>query len=176
MLKKIKNWSVCGYHKIKAQSSGLICSLNYKTEALKISSLLVWMGWRVSLMRLILFILKHRQLCIVHMVRNSLKFLPWKYYKTITADLKRIYQSITEDEALLSLDRFEQRWDNKYPSISRSWRSNWQTSARYFTALMIYAKRFIALIRLSHWTKSFVRRLKSVNYFRMIIRLKKLFT
>ncbi|MBD1584995.1 IS256 family transposase, partial [Pseudoalteromonas sp. S16_S37] len=43
------------------------------------------------------------QLCIVHMVRNSLKFVPWKDYKTITADLKRIYQSITEDEALMAL-------------------------------------------------------------------------
>ncbi len=72
------------------------------------------------------------QLCIVHMVRNSLKFVPWKDYKAITADLKRIYQSITEDEALLSLDQFEQRWDNKYPSISRSWRSNWQNVSTLF--------------------------------------------
>ncbi len=44
------------------------------------------------------------QLCIVHMARNSLKFVPWKDYKVITADLKRIYQSITEDEALMPLD------------------------------------------------------------------------
>ncbi len=64
------------------------------------------------------------QLCIVHMVRNSLKFVPWKDYKAITGDLKRIYQSITEDEALMSLGQFEQRWDSKYPSISRSWRNN----------------------------------------------------
>ncbi|SEL95690.1 Transposase (or an inactivated derivative) [Colwellia chukchiensis] len=66
------------------------------------------------------------QLCIVHMVRNSLKFVPWKDYKAITADLKRIYQSVTEDEALLALEQFEQRWDSKYPNISRSWRNNWQ--------------------------------------------------
>lgn len=72
------------------------------------------------------------QLCIVHMVRNSLKFVPWKDYKAITADLKRIYQSVTEDEALLSLDQFEQRWDDKYPSISRSWRSNWQNVSTLF--------------------------------------------
>ncbi|WP_448250591.1 transposase, partial [Thalassotalea agariperforans] len=58
------------------------------------------------------------QLCIVHMVRNSLKFVPWKDYKAITADLKRIYQSVTEDDALLSLEQFEQRWDSKYPNIS----------------------------------------------------------
>lgn len=72
------------------------------------------------------------QLCIVHMVRNSLKFVPWKDYKAITADLKRIYQSVTEDEALLSLDQFEQRWDSQYPSISRSWRSNWQNVSTLF--------------------------------------------
>jgi transposase-like protein len=72
------------------------------------------------------------QLCIVHMVRNSLKFVPWKDYKAITADLKRIYQSITEGEALMALDQFEQRWDSKYPNISRSWRNNWQNVSTIF--------------------------------------------
>ena len=66
------------------------------------------------------------------MVRNSLKFVPWKDYKSITADLKRIYQSVTEDEALMALDQFEQRWDSKYPNISRSWRNNWQNVSTIF--------------------------------------------
>ena len=65
------------------------------------------------------------QLCIVHMVRNSVKYVPWKDYKPVTADLKRIYQSATEDEALLALDQFADRWDEKYPQISKSWRSHW---------------------------------------------------
>lgn len=65
------------------------------------------------------------QLCIVHMVRNSVKFVPWKDYKPVTADLKKIYQSITEDEALLALDQFAERWDDKYPQISKSWRACW---------------------------------------------------
>ena len=65
------------------------------------------------------------QLCIVHMVRNSLKFVPWKDYKAVTADLKRIYQSVTEEEALLALDQFASRWDAKYPQISKSWRAHW---------------------------------------------------
>lgn len=72
------------------------------------------------------------QLCIVHMVRNSLKFVPWKDYKAITADLKRIYQSITEDEALMALAQFEQRWDANYPNISRSWRNHWQNVRNLF--------------------------------------------
>lgn len=65
------------------------------------------------------------QLCIVHMVRNSVKYVPWKDYKPVTADLKRIYQAATEDEALLALDQFSERWDDKYPQISKSWRSHW---------------------------------------------------
>ena len=65
------------------------------------------------------------QLCIVHMVRNSLKFVPWKDYKELTADLKRIYQSATEQEASLELEHFSEKWDLKYPQISKSWRSHW---------------------------------------------------
>ncbi len=60
------------------------------------------------------------QLCIVHMVRNSMKYVPWKDYKAVTADLKKIYKPVTEDEALLELDNFSNRWDDKYPQLSRS--------------------------------------------------------
>lgn len=65
------------------------------------------------------------QLCIVHMVRNSMKFVPWKDYKAVTRDLKQIYQSATEEEALLALDEFAERWDEKYPQISKTWRGHW---------------------------------------------------
>ncbi len=65
------------------------------------------------------------QLCIVHMVRNSLKLVPWKDYKAVTKDLKQIYQSMTEQEARLELERFAEKWDEKYPQISRSWQKNW---------------------------------------------------
>jgi putative transposase len=72
------------------------------------------------------------QLCIVHMVRHSLKFVPWKDYKALTADLKRIYQSVTEQEASLELDSFANKWDEKYPQISKSWRSNWENLITIF--------------------------------------------
>ena len=65
------------------------------------------------------------QLCIVHMVRHSLKFVPWKDYKEVAADLKLIYKSNTEKEGQLALDRFSEKWDEKYPQISKSWRSYW---------------------------------------------------
>lgn len=65
------------------------------------------------------------QLCIVHMVRNSMKFVPYKDYKAVAADLKKIYQSVTEEEALLNLERFSEKWDDKYPSITASWQRHW---------------------------------------------------
>ena len=52
----------------------------------------------------------HVQLCIVHMVRCSMKFVPWKDYKAVAADLKRVYQSVTEEEALQELDEMEAKW------------------------------------------------------------------
>ena len=74
----------------------------------------------------------HIQLCIVHMMRHSMKYVTWQNRKEVTADLKRIYQSVTEEEALLSLDDFAEKWDNKYPQISRSWQSNWHNLNTFF--------------------------------------------
>jgi transposase-like protein len=68
----------------------------------------------------------HVQLCIVHMVRNSLKYVSWKDYKAVTTDLKRVYRLSTEEEALLELERFSDTWDEQYPQISKSWRAHWQ--------------------------------------------------
>lgn len=65
------------------------------------------------------------QLCIVHMVRNSLKFVSWKDYKAVTADLKKIYQSATEAEAQHELDIFAEKWESQYPHIAKSWRTHW---------------------------------------------------
>lgn len=73
------------------------------------------------------------QLCIVHMVRNSMKYVVWKDYRSVAADLKRIYQSATEEEALSALDQFAARWDDKYPQISRSWRSHWDNLNTLFS-------------------------------------------
>lgn len=72
------------------------------------------------------------QLCIVHMVRNSLRYVTWKEYKAVTADLKLIYKSATEAQALQALEGFAEKWDEKYPQISRSWRSNWSNLMTLF--------------------------------------------
>lgn len=65
------------------------------------------------------------QLCIIHQVRNSLKYVSWKDYKAVTADLKSIYRSATEDEALAELVKFGGKWDEKYPKIAKSWENHW---------------------------------------------------
>jgi transposase-like protein len=65
------------------------------------------------------------QLCIVHMVRNSVKYVSWKDYKAVTTDLKLIYQAATETQALAQLDAFAATWDAQYPQISKSWSTHW---------------------------------------------------
>ena len=65
------------------------------------------------------------QLCIVHMIRNSLKYVSWKDRKALAADLKRIYQSITVEEAESELEALNATWGNKYPSVYQSWQRHW---------------------------------------------------
>jgi len=105
------------------------------------------------------------QLCIVHMVRNSMKYVPWKDYKAIASELKKIYQSVTEEEALLALDQFAEQWDEKYPQISRSWRAHWHN----LNALFNYPED----IRRAIYTTNAIESLNSV--IRKAIKKRKLF-
>lgn len=72
------------------------------------------------------------QLCIVHMVRNSLKFVSYKDRKKIAADLKMVYRADTVDQAEEALREFEQTWDSRYPMIGKSWRANWSRVIPFF--------------------------------------------
>jgi len=65
------------------------------------------------------------QLCIVHMVRNSLKYVSWKDRKGLAGDLKRIYQSVTAEEAEAELEALNTKWGNKYPTVYQSWKRCW---------------------------------------------------
>jgi len=65
------------------------------------------------------------QLCLVHMVRNSLSYVGWKERKVVAADLKAIYRAATVAQAEQALEAFALKWDKKYPSISKSWRAHW---------------------------------------------------
>lgn len=66
------------------------------------------------------------QLCIVHQIRNSLSYVSYKDRKELAADLKLVYSSITEDEALTALSDFDKKWGKQYPHIAKSWQNHWQ--------------------------------------------------
>jgi putative transposase len=74
----------------------------------------------------------HVQLCIVHKVRNSLKYVPWKERKAVAADLRAIYGAATLPEAEQALERFAEQWDTKYPTISPSWLADWDRLTVFF--------------------------------------------
>lgn len=66
------------------------------------------------------------QLCIVHMVRNSLRFVAWRDRRQLTRDLKLVYRASTEKQAFQNLEAFEQKWGARYASIGKLWRRHWE--------------------------------------------------
>lgn len=105
------------------------------------------------------------QLCIVHMVRNSLKYVVFKDRKEVAADLKNIYNSPTLAQAEKALEEFSEKWDKKYPIISKSWQSNWDNLITIFD----YPKE----IRLIIYTTNAIESLNSV--IRKAIKNRKIF-
>jgi transposase-like protein len=72
------------------------------------------------------------QLCIVHMVRNALRYVPAKDMKAVAQDLKAIYNAPTVGIAEQALDEFAKKWSSKYPNIEKSWRSKWDNLIAIF--------------------------------------------
>jgi len=72
------------------------------------------------------------QLCIVHLVRHSLNYVGWKQRREVAQDLKLIYTAATEVEAEQRLNEFSLKWDEKFPMIAKSWRSNWTRVIPFF--------------------------------------------
>ena len=72
------------------------------------------------------------QLCIVHMVRNSTKYVSYKDLKEVCRDLRCIYSAVNEEEALEALDDFGRKWNSKYPMIQRSWEAHWNDLSEFF--------------------------------------------
>ena len=111
------------------------------------------------------------QLCIVHMVRNSMRYVPWKDYKAVATDLKKklyltkIYQSATEEEGRQELENFKEKWDKKYPQISCSWSTHWENLNTLF--------RYPEDIRKAIYTTNAIESLNSV--IQKSIRKRKLF-
>ncbi|MDI3548100.1 MAG: putative transposase [Halanaerobiales bacterium] len=61
------------------------------------------------------------QLCVIHQIRNSLKYVPYKEQKEFMVDLKKVYQALTLQEAELAFEQFKEKWGKKHPIIIRSW-------------------------------------------------------
>lgn len=93
------------------------------------------------------------QVCIVHQIRNSLTYVSHKEKKAVAADLKLVYTAVTEEEALAALDAFSQKWDARYPVISKSWQANWPRVSPMF--------RFSGDIRRAIYTTNVI---ESLNY------------
>lgn len=72
------------------------------------------------------------QLCIVHQIRNSLKYVASKDQKQFASELKAVYQAFTKEEAERELDKLEEKWGKKYPIIFESWRNKWDNLSNYF--------------------------------------------
>jgi transposase-like protein len=72
------------------------------------------------------------QLCVVHQIRNSCKYVAWKERKAFVADLKNVYGAINREQAWQALENFEQNWGKKYGYAITSWKNNWDALTQYF--------------------------------------------
>jgi putative transposase len=99
------------------------------------------------------------QLCIVHQIRNSLKYVPYKDRKPLVADLKTVYQALTIEQAELAFDAFKEKWGKKYPMVIKSWEKNWLELTTYFS----YPRDIRRLIYTTNTVEGFHRQLRKVT-------------
>lgn len=104
------------------------------------------------------------QRCIVHQIRNSLKYVPWKERKFVAADLKVVYTAPSEEAGLKSLEYFKEKWDRKYPNIAKSWEKNWAELATFFK----YPQEIRTLIYTTNPIESLNRGLKKISKTRSV--------
>jgi len=98
------------------------------------------------------------QRCVIHQIRNSLKYVVWKDRKAFVADLKTVYQAATQEEALSNLSRLEQTWSGKYGAAVRSWQNNWDDLATFFE----FPKEIRRLIYTTNTVEGYHRQLRKV--------------
>jgi putative transposase len=96
------------------------------------------------------------QTCIVHLIRQSLRFVPRRQYEAVVKDLKPIYTAINADQALLELDAFDQKWGQQLPVIGQAWRSAWE----YVTPFMAFEPEVRRVIYTTNAIEAFNRQLR----------------
>jgi transposase-like protein len=99
------------------------------------------------------------QRCIVHQIRNSMKYVSWKDLKEFTADLKGVYKAVTEEAALMALGEFEDKWGQKYPMVLRSWHTHWTE----LSAMFKYSPEIRRIIYTTNAIENFNRQLRKVT-------------
>jgi putative transposase len=100
-----------------------------------------------------------QQLCIIHQIRNSTKYVSYKDLKPIMADLKLIYRAATLDEAEYQMLTFEEKWNKKYPQIAKSWKENWTELSAYFK----YPEEIRRIIYTTNAVEGFHRMLRKIT-------------
>jgi len=98
------------------------------------------------------------QRCVIHQIRQSLKYVIWKDRKSFVADLKTIYQAATRENAEANLLQLEQTWGSKYGSAVRSWQNNWEDLATFFE----FPKEIRRLIYTTNTVEGYHRQLRKV--------------
>lgn len=99
------------------------------------------------------------QNCIIHQIRNSLKYISSKDQKEFISDLKTVYQAPNKDLAELNLDKLEDKWGKKYPVVLESWRRNWGNLSAYFA----YDEHIRRLIYTTNAVEGFHRQVRKVT-------------
>ncbi len=99
------------------------------------------------------------QRCIIHQIRNSLKYVIWKDRKAFTADLKKVYKAATREEAESNLLLLEEKWQDKYAAATRSWQNHWDELSVYFD----YPKEIRRLIYTTNAVEAYHRQLRKVT-------------
>jgi transposase-like protein len=99
------------------------------------------------------------QLCIVHQIRNSIKYIGSTNQKEFAQDLKLIYQAVSESQGLVELDNLDKKWGSKYPIVIKSWRSNWENLSTFFQ----YTPAIRKMIYTTNIIEGFNRQLRKVT-------------
>jgi len=99
------------------------------------------------------------QLCVIHQIRNSMKYVSYKEQKAVMADLKKVYQALTLEEAEFAFEMFKEKWGKKHPIVIKSWESNWQELTTYFS----YPYGIRRLIYTTNTVEGYHRQLRKVT-------------
>lgn len=99
------------------------------------------------------------QLCIVHQIRNSIKYVGSKHQKEFLRDLKLVYRAVSKEAAEAELDKLDSKWGEQYPIVIKSWRDNWERLTEYFQ----YTKEIRRLIYTTNTVEGYHRQIRKVT-------------